>query len=189
MHNQKLMNEWYLVKPSVRTSRHNNGWELSGEKLSEKVEDHELVLDVGCGPNRYKEIINNVVGIDPANEHADVHCTIEDFDPPHLFDVAFCLSSINFGTEEIINNQIKKVVECLKPKARIYWRLAPEFRQWRTDDGEIYLSFYQWTFEKLQKFADLYGFEQRAEAKETNTLWHPIQQKTKKRLYAEWHRG
>lgn len=190
MHDQELINEFYKTKLSVIDPRLNNAYTISGIDLYKKVTDDEWVLDVGCGPNRYKGKIKNLIGIDPANRLADVHCSIEDFIPDRLYDVAFCLSSINFGTDEIIDNQIKKVVSCLKDKARIYWRLSPETFSRSTKNGVPFMQFYGWTFEKLQMYADKYNFVQSNEQVETSKIIQKIRnKKDHTRLYAEWHRG
>jgi len=182
-HNQDKMNQWYLKKWQTRDTEFTAGFEISGRQLADNIKEGELVLDVGCATNPFSKILPNCIGVDPGNEHADVHSTIEDFVPPHLFDVAFCLGSVNFGTEEIISTQVAKVVECLKPTGRIYWRLMPYIPP-KADDEEEYLTCFPWTFEKLQEFADKHGFTQSAEAEEFNlNADHDYV-----RLYAEWHR-
>jgi hypothetical protein len=93
--------------------------------------------------------------------------------------VATCLGSINFGSEEVIARQIDKVVSCLKPTSRIYWRLNPGRKD---HDSELCnrIPFFPWTFEKLKEFADKYGFNQSNIEYETDGKVI--------RLYAEWHR-
>ena len=92
-----------------------------GWSLIDQVFDEEFVIDVGCGPNPFKGKIKNLVGIDPAYDEADYNVTIEEFTTDDKFDVAFCLGSINFGSFDTIIAQIDRVVNLLKPNARIYW--------------------------------------------------------------------
>ena len=176
MHDQSLLNYYF-----------SNHWnQTSGARIFSNVDfirqrilDNESVLDVGCGKNNFKDRLKNVVGIDPAFDEADVKCTIEEFNSDEKFDVALCLGSINFGTEEVITKQIAKVVSLLNPSAKIFWRCNPG----RRDHGNEFvnqINFFPWTFEKLQEFATLHGFIQ----KECNL---ESDGKTV-RLYAEWHR-
>ena len=88
-------------------------YQYSGWAIADKIQSNELVLDVGCGFNEFKTSILNLTGIDPANDLADVKLSIEEYSPPHKFDVALCLGSINFGNKLTIMNQIACVVNCL----------------------------------------------------------------------------
>ena len=147
--------------------------------LAEKIKDSEWILDAGCGANPFKALGKQVVGVDPAFDEADVKCTIEEYVPDRQFDIATCLGSINFGTEEVVAEQIAKVVSCLKPTSRIYWRLNPG--RYDHDNEQCQnIPFFPWTFEKLREFAGKYNYKQTVEKIDE----HP----TKPRLYAEWHR-
>ena len=149
-------------------------YKYSGWALVEKIQPGELVLDVGCGFNEFKNKIPNLVGIDPANDLADFKVSIENFRNDIKFDVAFCLGSINFGSGANIITQIKCVVNCLKPKSRIYWRCNPGLKD--HDNSECNdINFYSWTIEKHIEFADLFGY------KLAVARWD-----TGNRIYAEW---
>jgi hypothetical protein len=90
--------------------------------------------------------------------------------------VAFCLGSINFGDGDNIITQIKCVIDCLKPQARIYWRCNPGLK----DHGNELckdINFYPWTIEKHIEFADLFGFKLITAKMDKND-----------RIYAEWSR-
>ena len=63
-----------------------------------------------------------------------------------LFDVATCLGSINFGSIDVISKQIAKVVSCLKPKSRVYWRLNPG-RQDHPNRFCENIDYFPWTLE------------------------------------------
>jgi hypothetical protein len=153
-----------------------NQYKYSGWALVDKVHPDELVLDVGCGFNEFKNKIANLVGIDPANNQADFKIPIEHFRNDIKFDVAFCLGSINFGSEANILNQITSVVACLKPNARIYWRCNPGLADHNNQECER-IEFYPWTIEKHVEFADQFGF------KLSVARWD-----TGDRIYAEWTR-
>ena len=149
----------------------------SGWTLADKVRDDEWVLDVGCGTNPFKGKIKNLLGIDPAFTQADHRVTIEEFKTSQKFDVAFCLGSINFGTEEIILRQIESVVSLLKVPSRIYWRCNPGLQDHgNTECREI--DFFPWTFQHHLDYSEQFGFACPILVWDENN-----------RIYAEWTRS
>jgi hypothetical protein len=171
--NQQLLDNYF----ANHWRGHLNNYLFSGLSLSKKIAPTEWVLDVGCGINPFKKTLTNIIGIDPAFAQADYQCTIEDFTTEQRFDVALCLGSINFGTEETIKNQIKCVVNLLNPTARIYWRCNPG----RQDHGNKEckeIDFFPWSEKLLNQYAREFGF----------TLVD-LKQDTNNRLYAEWTRS
>jgi hypothetical protein len=151
-------------------------YRYSGWALVDKIHSEELVLDVGCGFNEFKLRIPNLVGIDPANDRADFKIPIEYFRNDIKFDVAFCLGSINFGSEVNIVNQIACVVACLKPQSRIYWRCNPGLAD-HNNEACKGIDFYHWTIEKHIEFSELFNFRLDVAKWDTNN-----------RIYAEWSR-
>ena len=133
-------------------------YKYSGFALLKHIGPTDRVLDVGCGDNHFKSKIPNLVGIDPANTKADVMVVIEDYETDQKFDIAFCLGSINFGTHEIIEAQIAKVVSLLTSCARIYWRCNPGRKDHNNKLCEQ-IDFYPWTFELLEDYARQFGFK------------------------------
>ena len=171
--NQQLLNNYF----ANHWRGHLNTYLYSGLALAKKIKPNEWVLDVGCGINLFKPLIPNLVGIDPAFAQADYQSTIEDFVTDHRFDVALCLGSINFGSEETIKNQIKCVVNLLKPNARIYWRC----NEGRHDHGNkecLSIDFFAWNVDRLVNYADEFGFR-------LVDFRHDLNN----RLYAEWTRS
>jgi hypothetical protein len=151
-------------------------YEYSGWALIQKIKLSESVLDVGCGTNPFRGRIANLTGIDPAFDQADYKCTIEEFESNVQFNVAFCLGSINFGSEDTILRQISHVVQLLTPHARIYWRCNPG----RQDHGNEHcqeIDFYNWTPELLHQYAEQFGFRVA-----------DLQQDSNNRIYCEWSR-
>jgi hypothetical protein len=151
-------------------------YKYSGWALIDKVHPYETVLDVGCGFNEFRQRMPNLLGIDPANNSADYKVSIEDYTPTNKFDVAFCLGSINFGSDVNIINQIKCVSTLLNPKARIYWRCNPGLHDHGNQECND-IDFYPWTIEKHIEFADLFEFNLVTACWDTNN-----------RIYAEWSR-
>jgi hypothetical protein len=154
-----------------------NQYLYSGLSLTKKIQANEWVLDVGCGVNIFKPLIANLIGIDPAFKQADVMTTIEEFKTEQRFDVAFCLGSINFGNKETITNQIKCVVNLLKPTSRIYWRCNPGLK----DHGNQQCSeidFFPWSPQLLNEYANEFGFK-----------IVEIRNDFNNRIYCEWTRS
>lgn len=173
---QKQLNKYF----STIWQSNIDQYKYSGWALVDKVQPNELVLDVGCGFNEFKQRIPNLVGVDPANDLADVKLPIEFFSADNnnqnKFDVAFCLGSINFGNEINIMVQIASVVHCLKPNSRIYWRCNPGLADHGNQECNN-IEFYPWTIEKHVEFADLCKF------KLVKACWD-----NNNRIYAEWSR-
>jgi len=173
MKNQPLLNQYFGHEWK---SRIEDRYKYSGEALVNKVLPGEFVLDVGCGNNYFKGKLNYVYGIDPANDLADEKVTIEEFNSPILFDVAFCLGSINFGNYQDIINDIDKLVKCLKPKARIYWRCNPGKHDHGTDAFNA-IDVYPWSMDDHRTLSQVFGFRIQV-----------LEWDTGDRIYAEWVR-
>lgn len=149
----------------------------SGWAILDKINiETDSVLDVGCGTNPFKGKIKNLWGIDITDIGSDQVVAIEDYYPDKLYDVALCLGSINFGTEEDIDAGIAGVDRCVKKNSgKVFWRCNPG----KADHGNIEcneIDFFPWSQEYLEKFADKYNF---------NMVDFQIDGK---RLYAEWVR-
>jgi hypothetical protein len=170
---QQQLNEYF----STKWSSNLNQYLYSGWNLISNIADNEWVLDVGCGPNPFKGKIKNLIGIDPAFDQADCKVTINEFKTNQKFDVALCLGSINFGSEDKIISEISSVVNLLQQECRIYWRSNPG----RKDHGNLecqQIDFFPWTFEIHKKFSDHFGFEC------VDLKWD-----SNHRIYAEWLRS
>jgi hypothetical protein len=165
-----------IWKPRTGDYEH-TGWELADE-INQL--NPVSVLDVGCGYHPFKGRIQNLIGIDPANDLADIKFSIEDFSSDNTnwnkFDVAFCLGSIIFGNKLNIMNQIACVINCLKPTARIYWRCNPGLADHGNEECKS-IEFYPWTTEEHVKLSELFGF------KLVTSCWDG------NRIYAEWSRS
>lgn len=148
----------------------------SGWALIDKVKPWEMVLDVGCGFNEFKPYIPNLIGVDPANDLADYKIPIEYYQPESDFDVAFCLGSINFGSEINIVNQIAHVVSLMKTNSRIYWRCNPGLTDHGNEECKN-IDFYHWSMAKQAEFADMFNYRL------AFSCWD-----VGNRIYAEWIR-
>ena len=138
----------------------------------------ERVLDVGCGDNPFYGKIPNLVGIDPAFAEANHQMTLEQYRQAYgfmKFNVAFCLGSINFGSQADIEHEIGLVVSMLRERdSRIYWRCNPG----QQDHGNVEcreIEFYPWSFDEHVRLAEQFGFVIEEMAWDANN-----------RIYAEW---
>ena len=171
--NQNILNNYF----SSHWHSNLDQYLYTGWTLINKINTGERVLDVGCGPNLYKDKIKNLIGIDPAFTEADHQCTIEEFKTDKKFDIAFCLGSINFGMEENIINQIRCLVNLLNPVSRIYWRCNPGVAD-HTNEECKEIDFYPWSIDKHIKLSELFGFRLMTCCWDSNN-----------RIYAEWSRS
>ena len=174
MHNQKLLNNYFadVWKPST------SGFGETGFNLANEVKDDEWVLDVGCGYNPYKNLIKNLVGIDPANDAADHKEQIEFFDTDQRFDVAFCLGSLNFGDKTVVEYQIGRIMRLMKPKSKIYWRCNPGNYD-HNNQEQYQIQFYPWREVDHYLMAPQWGYRVEVCKRDSGS---------KNRIYAVWVR-
>ena len=128
--------------------------EHSGYSLVDYVNSKKpsSVLDVGCGYNRLKSLIPNLIGIDPFNDAADIKTSLEEYKSVP-YDMALCLGSINFGDEKTIDNQIDKLHTLWRREA--IFRVNPGIPHAGWDD---FIEWYQWTPEKIYSIAERYKY-------------------------------
>jgi len=149
----------------------------SGWALLDKIKDTDIVLDIGCGYNLFKEKLGDRLwGIDPANDKADEVVSWDQFVAHKDFNVYLILGALNFGTEKNVEAQVSKLHLMTKTGDRIYWRQNPGIgdHPWK---GVKAVKFYPWTFKKNIEWCEKYNF----------TL-KEILQDTGNRIYAEWIR-
>lgn len=136
-----------------RTDDYNHtGWQLVEEinKLNPTN-----VLDVGCGYHPFKGRIQNLVGIDPYNDHADFQVDILEYKVKTLHDVIIALGSINFNSRDEIEARFKHCVDLLMPSGRFYLRANPGI----THRTGPYVEIFPWTFETVVEFAEKFGLK------------------------------
>lgn len=139
--------------------RQSGEYKYSWDALIDIVNDlkPEAVLDVGCGFNYFKGKINNLIGIDPYNDAADIMIPIEELGSYKMYDVILALGSINFGDDSVINRQMRAVDKILKGDGHLFMRLNPGLgHHWSEESKDV--EFYPWTEEKIRNFALAYGY-------------------------------
>ena len=141
------------------------------------------VLDLGCGANLYRGMIDNLTGIDFATPEADINCTIEDLPfEDNSIDICLALGSINFGNEDLIKKQLSETKRVTKQGGRLYFRVMCEHK------NELY---YPWNLKKAKQFAKEFDFEF-VDVPRTifKTIWetreHQVGDRGKERLYWVW---
>lgn len=134
-------------------------YKYSGLAIIDEVNamNPERVIDVGCGFNEFKGKIQNLVGIDPYNDKADIKSRIEEYETDHEYDVAICLGSINFGSTDKVYGELRKVVDLVKPGGRVYCRVNPG--EQHTAPEAKWITFYPWTPEFIMNSATSLGCE------------------------------
>ncbi len=171
---QEFLDEYFSTIWLDRKPEFDN-YQYTGWSLLDKIGEHELVLDVGCGNNYFKGH-RNVYGIDPANSQADEMVTIENFETDRRFDVALCLGSVNFGSDEKIRQEIEKILQLLAADGRIYWRCNPGLQDHGNSEfTKVHV--FPWSFEYHQTFAAEFG------CSIVDLKWD-----SGNRIYAEWKR-
>jgi SAM-dependent methyltransferase len=150
----------------------------SGWALLDEIAPWESVLDIGCGYNLFKEHLGTrLLGIDLANDAADIRVSIEEFDPGDVkWDAIFCLGSLNFGDRHTVFQQVMKAVSLCRPGGRIYWRQNPGIND-HPFKGVEEVVFFPWTIELNYEWAELLGCTVR------ECKWDGS------RIYSEWRKN
>jgi hypothetical protein len=132
-----------------------NKFIYSGWNLIKKINDDETILDVGCGFNLFKPYFKDrLYGIDIVNKFADEIVSIEDFVTNKTWNVGFCLGSLNFGTNDQVYEQVKKVCKLTE---RIYFRQNPGVADHKYEGVEK-IKFFPWTINLNYEWAERNNF-------------------------------
>lgn len=125
----------------------------SGMNLIDDVNslDADLVIDVGCGHNRFKGHIKNLIGFDPQPfPMADIQSDIASINfRPESADLLLVLGSIQFGTRENVKQNLDKVVSWLKPGGYIVMRTLYQFDTSTIPYADVH---YVWTDKDIEEF-------------------------------------
>ena len=128
----------------------------SGYQLVDYVNNQKprSVLDIGCGYNRFKNKIHNLIGLDPYNKAADIQLPLEKICTSTKYDMILALGSINFGDESVIDNQID-IIDKIFDREAIF-RVNPGIPHDWADYGDIV--WYPWTLDKIHSIATKYDY-------------------------------
>ena len=134
-------------------------WKHSGLQLIDEVNNLKprAVLDVGCGYNEFKNKINNLIGIDPYNDKADIKVSVMEYKTAQKFDVLLCLGSVNFGSREKILSEVGKCVNLLADQGTMYFRVNPGVQH---DKPEAkWIEFFGWNVPFIIELAEMYNLK------------------------------
>jgi SAM-dependent methyltransferase len=139
-----------IWKPRTGDYEH-TGWSLVDEI---NALEPQSVLDVGCGYHPFKGRIQNLVGIDPYNNCADYEVDILDYKvKPESHDVIIALGSINFNSQNDIEQRFSHCVSILKPGGSFFLRANPGIPH----KAGPYVEIFPWSFEVVNEFAEKYN--------------------------------
>jgi len=115
------------------------------------------VLDIGCGYHEFKGKIDNIVGIDPYNDAADLHVKLLDHHPDEKYDAVIALGSINFGSTDKIYAELEHAVSLCNPGAVMFFRANPGLPHDKSESNWIY--FYPWDSNFIINCAEQLGVD------------------------------
>ena len=119
-------------------------YKYSGPALIDEVNKLKprKVLDIGCGYHEFKHKIDNIVGIDPYNDAADLTVKLLDHHPQEKYDAVLALGSINFGSTDKVFAELEHAVSLCNPGAVMFFRANPGLPHHK--DESNWISFYPW---------------------------------------------
>ena len=115
------------------------------------------VLDIGCGYHEFKGKIDNIVGIDPYNDAADLHVKLLDHHPREKYDAVIALGSINFGSTDKVFAELEKTVSLGAPGCLYFFRVNPGLSH--NNDQSRWITFYPWNSNFIVNCADYFDLD------------------------------
>ena len=134
-------------------------WKYSGVQLIDEVNSLKprAVLDVGCGYNEFKGRIDNLVGIDPYNDKADLQVSTLEYKTDNKYDVILCLGSVNFGDRDKIIAEVGRCVNLLAENGTMFFRVNPGVQH---DKPEAHwIEFFAWNVPFIIELAEIYNLK------------------------------
>ena len=134
-------------------------WKYSGLALVDEVNNlrPRAVLDVGCGYNEFKGKINNLIGIDPYNDRADLQVSTMNYKTNQKFDVILCLGSVNFGSRDKIIAEVGRCVNLLADGGTMFFRVNPGIQH---DKPEAqWIEFFSWNVPFIIELAEIFNLQ------------------------------
>ena len=134
-------------------------WKYSGVQLIDEVNalKPRAVLDVGCGYNEFKGRIDNLVGIDPYNDKADLQVSTLEYKTDTKYDVILCLGSVNFGNREKIIAEVGRCVNLLSKNGTMFFRVNPGLSHDKPEAD--WIEFYAWNVPFIIELAQIYNLK------------------------------
>ena len=134
-------------------------WKYSGLALVDEVNSlrPRAVLDVGCGYNEFKGKIDNLIGIDPYNDRADLEVSTMNYKTDKKFDVILCLGSVNFGSRDKITAEVGRCVNLLAEGGTLFFRVNPGIQHDRPEAQ--WIEFFAWNVPFIIELAEMFNLQ------------------------------
>ena len=134
-------------------------WKYSGLALIDEVNSLKprAVLDVGCGYNEFRGKIDNLIGIDPYNDQADLQVSTLEYRTNQKFDVIMCLGSVNFGSRDKIIAEMGRCVDLLEDGGTMFFRVNPGVQH---DKSEAkWIEFFAWNVPLIIELSEMFNLK------------------------------
>ena len=134
-------------------------WKYSGLALIDEVNSLKprAVLDVGCGYNEFRGKIDNLIGIDPYNDRADLQVSTLEYRTDQKFDVIMCLGSVNFGSRDKIIAEMGRCVDLLEDGGTMFFRVNPGVQH---DKSEAkWIEFFAWNVPFIIELSEIFNLK------------------------------
>ena len=134
-------------------------WKYSGLALINEVNalKPRAVLDVGCGYNEFRGKIDNLIGIDPYNDKADLEVSTLEYKTDKKFDVILCLGSVNFGSKDKITAEVGRCVNLLADQGTMFFRVNPGVQHDKPEAD--WIEFFAWNVPFIIELAEMYNIK------------------------------
>jgi SAM-dependent methyltransferase len=134
-------------------------WKYSGLALVDEVNSLKprAVLDVGCGYNEFRGKIDNLTGIDPYNDRADLQVSTLEYRTDQKFDVIMCLGSINFGSRDKILAEIGRCVDLLADGGTMFFRVNPGVQHNKPEAK--WIEFFAWNVPFIIELSEMFNLK------------------------------
>jgi|TARA_B110000211_G_scaffold112497_1_gene130744 hypothetical protein len=134
-------------------------WKYSGLALVDEVNSlrPRAVLDVGCGYNEFKGKIDNLIGIDPYNDKADIQVSTLEYRTTQKFDVMLCLGSVNFGSRDKIISEVGRCVGLLEDGGTMFFRVNPGVQHNKPEAK--WIEFFAWNVPFIIELSEMFNLK------------------------------
>ena len=134
-------------------------WKYSGLALVEEVNSLKprAVLDVGCGYNEFRGKIDNLTGIDPYNDKADIQVSTLEYRTTQKFDVMLCLGSVNFGSRDKIISEVGRCVDLLEDGGTMFFRVNPGVQHNKPEAK--WIEFFAWNVPFIIELSEIFNLK------------------------------
>ena len=134
-------------------------WKYSGLALIDEVNSLKprAVLDVGCGYNEFRGKIDNLIGIDPYNDRADLQVSTLEYRTDQKFDVIICLGSVNFGSRDKIIAEMGRCVDLLEDGGTMFFRVNPGVQHNKPEAK--WIEFFAWNAPFIIELSEMFNLK------------------------------